>query len=135
MTKKWLPWITGAVLLITVLSMFLVNRATEDLILGKKIEEQAANGATEIPLSPLTDFDWDKAHVYGPYTTEDIIEESLNIKFKGSTHGIEILEDRFLLVFAKGKHAIKTVPISRRSGNNYESHDILTPTNDVLLVK
>ncbi|MDV6379011.1 hypothetical protein ORD22_12385 [Sporosarcina sp. GW1-11] len=134
MCKKSIPWIIATVLLIAWLSLFFMNRATEDLVLGKKIEELAKSGTTEIPLSSLTDFDWDQALVYGPYTTEDVIEESLNIQFKGSTHGIESLEDRFLLVFAKDNHAVKTVPLSRMPGDYSEKNGRLTPENDVLIV-
>ncbi|PIC62926.1 hypothetical protein CSV79_14630 [Sporosarcina sp. P13] len=134
MLKKRFLWIFAAVLLIAWLSLFFMNRATEDLVLGKKIEDLAKSDKTEIPLSPLTDFYWDQAMVYGPYTTKDNIEESLNIQFKGSTHGIESLEDRFLLVFAKGNHAVKTVPLSRMPGDYSEKNGRLTPENDVLVV-
>lgn len=98
-------------------------------MLGKKIEELAKSGETAITLPPLTDFDWDQAMVYGPYTTKDVIEESLKITFKGDTHGIELLEDRFLLVFAKGKYAVRTVPLSRIPGNYH-----MAPGDDVLVV-
>ncbi|AXH99746.1 hypothetical protein DV702_08375 [Sporosarcina sp. PTS2304] len=134
MLKKWVPWIIAVVLFGTAGSLFFINRATEDYILGKNIEELAKSGLTEIALSPLTDFDWDQAMVYGPYTTEDQIENSLNIKFKGSTHGIEVLEDRFLLVFAKGNHAVKTTPLSRMVGDYSEKSISITPENDVLVV-
>ena len=41
----------------------------------------------------------------------------MEIKFKGNNGGIDILEDRFLLVCADGKYAIKTVVLSREYGN------------------
>lgn len=34
--------------------------------------------------------------VYGPYTSKDIIESSLDVTFKGSTLVIDALDDRFL---------------------------------------
>lgn len=42
------------------------------------------------------------------------------IKFKGDNGGIDILDDRFLLVFADDKHAVKTVVLSRE----YSSYSI-----------
>jgi len=135
MFKKWRLLIVGTGLVVAMLSLFFVNRASEDTLLAKRILEQAESGSTEIALSTLTNFDWEKAAVYGPYTTVDVIEESLNVRFKGNTQGIDFRDDIFLLVFAKGNHAIKTVELSRRIGDYYEKNGMLTPENDVLIVK
>ena len=135
MFRKWSLLIGGAIFVFTLISLFFVNRASEDTVLAMKILELAESGATEIALSTLTDFDWEKAAVYGPYTTVDIIEESLNVEFKGSNNGIDFRDDIFLLVFAKGNHAIKTVELSRRLGDFYENNGMLTPESDVLMVE
>lgn len=135
MLRKWILLIGGAALTSLILSLFFVNWASEDPMLARKILEQAESGTTEISLSTLTDFDWEKASVYGPYTTVDVIEESLNVEFKGSINGIDFREDIFLLVFAKGNHAIKTVVLSRKVGNYYEKNGMLTPKNDLLIIK
>lgn len=101
MFRKWSLLIGGVVVVFTMFSLFFVNRASEDTVLAMKILELAESGSAEIALSTLTDFDWEKAAVYGPYTTVDIIEESLNIEFKGSNKGIDFRDDIFLLVFAR----------------------------------
>ncbi|KAA0965295.1 hypothetical protein FQ087_03015 [Sporosarcina sp. ANT_H38] len=134
MLRKWGLLIGGSVIFFIMLSMFFVNRASEDTVLAQKILEQAEKGTTEISLSTLTDFDWEKASVYGPYTTIDVIEESLNVEFKGSINGIDSRDDIFLLVFAKGNHAIKTVELSRKAGDYYEKNGTLTPKNDILII-
>ncbi len=134
MKRIYSIWIIIAVLLLIAGSSFFMNRATEDTVLAKKIDDQARSGTTEISLTSLTDFDWDKAMVYGPYTSKEIIEDSLDITFKGSTLGIESLEDRFLLVFAKDGYAVKTVKLSRRGIDFSENEGMLTPDEDVLLV-
>ena len=46
-----------------------------------------------------------------------------------------ILERIFLLVFAKGNHAIKTAVLSRKAGDYYEKNGTLTPKNDILIIK
>lgn len=135
MFRKWRLLIAGTGLVVAMLSLIFINRASEDTLLAKNILELAESGSTEIALSTLTDFDWEKAAVYGPYTTVDIIEESLHVEFKGSTQGIDYREDIFLLVFAKGNHAIKTVELSRRVGDYYEKNGTLTPENDILIVE
>lgn len=134
MKRIYSIWIIIAVLLLIAGSSFFMNRATEDTVLAKKIDDQARSGTTEISLTPLTDFDWNKAMVYGPYTSKEIIEGSLDITFKGSTLGIESLDDRFLLVFTKGDYATKTVKLSRRGIDFSENEAMMTPDDDVLLV-
>lgn len=134
MQSKHILSIIAAILVLVAGSSFFMNRATEDTVLAKKIDDQARSGITEISLNQLTDFDWDKAMVYGPYTSKDIIESSLDVTFKGSTLGIESLDDRFLLVFTKGEYAVKTVKLSRRGVDFSANEDLLTPDKDVLVV-
>ena len=93
------------------------NVASQDTLLAKEIGSLLDKGETQIELSELTDFDWTQVATFGPYTTNEVIENSMGIKFKGNNGGIDILEDRFLLVFADGKYAIKTVVLSRKYGN------------------
>lgn len=54
---------------------------------------------------------------FGPYITNDIIEESMGIQFKGDNGGIEVIENRFLLVFAYENNAVKTIVLSRENGD------------------
>lgn len=92
------------------------NRASLDSDLAKKIESLIEMGETQINLAELTNFKWTQVSLFAPYTTEESIEGSMNIEFKGDNGGIDILDDRFLLVFANKKHAVKTVVLSRKHG-------------------
>ena len=131
--KAWLSGLAIVLILVIIFTVF-TNRATEDPILAKQIEEQAADGVTKISLNEWTDFEWDKAMIYGPYTTRNTIEDTLEIKFKGSTHGIESRDDLFLLVFANGGYAVKTVELSRSSFDYSKNEYMLTRAYDKLLV-
>ena len=93
------------------------NGASQDTLLAKEIGSLLENGETQIDLSELTDFDWTQVATFGPYTTNEVIEDAMEIKFKGNNGGIDILEDRFLLVFADEEYALKTVILSRKYGN------------------
>jgi len=73
-------------------------------------------GETQIDLTGLTNFKWTQVSLFGPYTSDGVIEDSMNIEFKGDNGGIDYLDDRFLLVFANEKHAVKTVVLSRGNG-------------------
>lgn len=92
------------------------NQASQDTVLAKEIDSLLEQGEIQIDLTGVTDFNWTQVDVFGPYTTDKIIEEAMSIKFKGDNGGIDILEDRFLLVFANEKYAIKTVVLSRKHG-------------------
>ena len=93
------------------------NRASQDTVLSKEIESLLENSETQIDLMELTDFNWTQVAVFGSYTSNEVIEDSMGIKFKGDNRGIDILDDRFLLVFADEKYAVKTVVLSRKYGS------------------
>ncbi|WP_155591487.1 hypothetical protein [Lysinibacillus cavernae] len=135
MLQKWLFGIGGAVIIMTMLILFMGNRATENTLLAKNIMEQANSGSTAVSLNQLTTFDWEKAQVYGPYTTRDVIEKTMDIQFKGSTSGIDVREDIFLLVFAKEGHAIKTAVLYRKVGDYTTKGGMLTPESDLLYIE
>lgn len=94
----------------------LANRASQDTNLAEKINSLLEKRETQIDLTEVTDFSWTQASVFGPYTSDEEIEEAMGIKFKGDNGGIDMLDDRFLLVFANDKYAVKTVVISRGNG-------------------
>ncbi len=106
---------------------FLGNRASQDTALAKKIDSLLENSETQIDLTALTDFNWTQVAVFGPYTANEVIEDSMGIKFKGDNGGIDMLDDRFLLVFADDKYAIKTVVLFRKHGSySIEDNKFLT---------
>lgn len=112
--------IVYVILIIAVIGLaftLLRNRASQDTVLSKEIDSLLENSETQIDLMELTNFNWTQVTVFGPYTSNEVIEDSMGIKFKGDNGGIDILDDRFLLVFADDKYAIKTVVLSREYGS------------------
>jgi len=108
------------ILIITVIALaitLLGNQASQDTLLAKKIDTLFETSATQIDLTELTDFNWTQVAVFGPYTSNEVIEDSTGIKFKGDNGEIDSLDDRFLLVFADDKYALKTVVLSRKYGS------------------
>ena len=95
----------------------LENRASQDTVLSKEIHALLENSETQMDLMELTDFNWTQVAVFGPYTLNEVIEDSMGIQFKGDNGGIDILDDRFLLVFANEKNALKTAVLSRKYGD------------------
>ena len=108
------------ILIISVIGLAFIllgNRASQDTVLAKEITSLLEIGETQIDLAELTDFNWTKVDVFGPYTSNEDMEDSMGIIFKGDNGGIDILDDRFLLVFANDKYAVKTVVLSRKYGS------------------
>ena len=92
------------------------KRASQDKELAKEIDALLEKGENDIDLTRLTDFNWTQVNVFQPYTSDKDIEHMMAIKFKGDNGGIDILDDRYLLVFANEKRAIKTVVLSIKHG-------------------
>ena len=108
------------ILIITVIASaitLLGNRASQDTLLAKEIDTLFETSATQIDLTELTNFNWTQVSVFGPYTSNEVIKDSMGIKFKGDNGEIDSQDDRFLLVFADDKYAIKTVVLSRKYGS------------------
>ena len=104
------------------------NQATQDKTLAQEIKTLFENGETQIDLRSITNFEWTQVGVFGPYTSNETMEESMDIQFKGDNGGIDMLDDRFLLVFANETHATKTVVLSRKYG------DYTLKENNILLL-
>lgn len=92
------------------------NRANQDKDLAKEIDSFLEKGVTQIDLTEVAQFPWTQVSLFEPYTTNESIEASMNIQFKGDNGGIDMLDDRFLLVFADEKNAVRTVVLSREHG-------------------
>lgn len=112
--------ITWTLLIIMFLILGVVfwgNRASQDGILSKEISSRLEQGEKQIDLTTMTEFEWDAVDVFGPYTTNDIIEDSMDIRFRGDNGGIDVIENQFLLVFADKKKAVKTAVLYRKYGD------------------
>ena len=84
---------------------------------------------TEININSLTNFDWNKAFLFAPYTTQEGIEEQLGIDFKDPSK-IDIRDDIYLLVFLNDKREVHYAEINRhQSDYSIEEKEYLTPSN------
>lgn len=113
---KRIVYIVSFIVIIGLSVNLLENRASQDTGLAKEIDSLLKKGETQIDLTRLTNFKWTQVSLFGPYTTDESIEDLMNIEFKEDNGGIDLLDDRFLLVFANEKHAVKTVVLSRKHG-------------------
>jgi hypothetical protein len=89
---------------------------------------------SEITVNPLTDFKWDKAFLFEPYTPQEHIEEQLGVDFE-DTSNISSREDIYLLVFLNDEKAIQYAEIYRQKSNfSIGGIDYITPSNDLIKI-
>lgn len=67
-----------------------------------------------VDLDGVTDRDWDRLHVFGPYTTRAAIEEELGAPWPGTFPGrITEHDDRVLVVLTHGGHVTASIEVPR----------------------
>ncbi|WP_391117153.1 hypothetical protein [Psychrobacillus sp. L3] len=71
---------------------------------------------SEININSLTNFDWDKAFLFAPYTTQESLEEQLGVDFKDPSN-IVMRDDIYLLVFLNDNKVVNYAEINRQQSN------------------
>lgn len=88
----------------------------------------------EFHLNPLTNFEWEEAHIITPYATKEGIEEQLGVKYKDKSN-IFMRDDFFLLVFIKDGKAIQYAEIEHQGSILSAGEEkYLTPSNDIIYI-
>jgi len=108
--------IVTAFILLYSLILFWASQ-TEKSLTPNEIYSLIEQGETQIDLTSITDFEWTKVEVFGPYTTGKMIEDSMDIEFPFFNGGIDVIETKFILVFADGKKPVDTLYLSREYGD------------------
>ncbi|MFT8322719.1 MAG: hypothetical protein ABF649_17750 [Bacillus sp. (in: firmicutes)] len=98
--------------------------------LGKSImSAMDKNDAKEMDLTDVTDFSWDKAYIFNPYTSQKSINEQLGVKFKDPS-GIDSRDDIYLIVFLKQNKVIHYAEIERKYGDlSSDKENGITPSD------
>jgi len=117
------------VIILGSLLLFWGSQAGENSMSANDIYTLIEQGETEIDLSKLTHLEWTEVGVFGPYTTDEMIEDSMDIQFNFLFGGIDVLETEFLLVFANEKKTVKKIYLSRKYG------DYTVKDNKILIVE
>ncbi|MEI4771995.1 hypothetical protein WAX74_20575 [Psychrobacillus sp. FJAT-51614] len=115
--------------------LLLVGCSQSNVQQNTKLEESIHSivedkNISEININSLTNFDWDKAFLFAPYTTQESIEEQLGVDFKDPSK-IDIRDDIYLLVFLNGKKVVHYAEVNRQQYDfSIGEKEYLTPSND-----
>ncbi|MFB1051987.1 hypothetical protein [Paraliobacillus sp. JSM ZJ581] len=89
---------------------------------------------SEISLTTMTSFDWEKAFLFTPYSTQEGIEEQLGVKFNDPSD-IDYRDDIYLLVFINDNKVVQYVEVERHGADfTIGEKEYLTPLNDVIII-
>ena len=112
--KKNFSLILVVVLLLGLLVFWTINKQQYTVSVGE-LNELLEQGETTIDLKEVTDFEWTQAVAFGPYTTTDMMEESLGISI--GFGGGEVMESNFKIVFANDEKKLSSITLSREYGD------------------
>lgn len=125
--------VTLALLLIVGCSHYKVVHNSELEASIFSIVEKEENKVVEV--AALTDFDWDKAFLLPPYTTQEWIAEQLGTDLK-DPGGISMRDDIYVLVFLRGQEVIHYAEIERQQCDfSLGGQGYLTPTNAMMYIQ
>lgn len=90
---------------------------------------------SEISIKSLTTFDWDKAFLFTPYSTQEVIEEELGTDFKDPSN-ISTRDDIYLLVFLNREKVVQYGEIERQGSDfSIGEKGHLTSSEDVISIE
>ncbi len=108
---------------------------THETDLEKTIESKLSDKtATEIDLNEVTDFQWAKAYVFYPYTTDRMINDQLGFSYNDPSN-IELRDDITLLILVDRENKVHYAEVERKNRDflNGEKEGY-TPNNAIIKI-
>lgn len=89
----------------------------------------------EIEVNSITEFKWDKAYLFEPYSPEEHIEKQLGVEYEDPSN-ISSRDDIYLLVFLHEGKVVQYAEIYRQKADfTLGDKEYLSPSEDVLNVE
>lgn len=90
---------------------------------------------SELHLNGIVDFDWDKAFLLTPYTSQEEIEKQVGVKLKDLSK-ISLRDDIYLLIFLNNDEVVQYAEINRlQTTFSLSDQEYLTPSNDLIYIE
>ncbi|OIU71684.1 hypothetical protein [Rossellomorea aquimaris] len=122
-----------ASLLILVLTGCNQNKVLHNKDLEESIYTVVENEKnSEITVAPLTDFKWDQAFLFHPYTPQEQMEKQMGVEFEDRSN-LRSRDDIYLLVFLHDGKAIQYAEMDRKQCDfSIGSSEFLAPDMDLI---
>ena len=89
---------------------------------------------SKININPFVDFEWDKAFLISPYTSQEEKEKKIGVSFNDPSN-IYSRDDIYLLIFLHNEKIVQYAEINRQQSNiSLGEVEYLTPSNDFVFV-
>ncbi|MCL1632837.1 hypothetical protein M3N64_12995 [Sporolactobacillus sp. CPB3-1] len=98
-------WIAVGVLFLQLILLTACSGAQHNTQLEKNVSSLAEHKKS-IDINSYTHFKWDRAYLFGPYTSQKNINKELGFKFRDPSD-LDFRDDIYLLVFVKDKQVIQ----------------------------
>ncbi|WP_234396931.1 hypothetical protein [Bacillus massiliglaciei] len=97
------------------------------------VEEKSKN---EIDVKSITNFDWEKAYLFTPYTPQESINEQLGVDFHDRS-SIDYRDDIYLLVFLHDDKVVQYAEMDRQQTADFSigEKEYLTPSNASICIE
>ncbi|ADU32240.1 hypothetical protein [Evansella cellulosilytica] len=125
----------GLVVLSFALIVYSQTTSQQNKDLEKAIYSIVENDENDvIKIAAITDFNWDKAFLFEPYTPQQHMEEKLGVKYKDRSN-ISMRDDIYLLVFLHEEKVVQYAEMNRqRNSFSIGNKEYLTPDNDTVYI-
>jgi uncharacterized protein YxeA len=120
-----------AILMVLLLLLAGCSNVQHNTDLGNSILSLVENNNNnDISLTQMTSFDWEKAFLFSPYSTQGEIEKQLGVNFNDPSN-INMRDDIYLLVFINDDKVVQYVEVERQGADfTIEGNEYLTPAED-----
>ncbi|MFP3888166.1 hypothetical protein U8V97_22235 [Priestia filamentosa] len=89
-----------------------------------------------VNIASLTDFQWDKAYVFPPYTTVEGMRDELGVQSYRDWSGLGFRDDINLLVFLHGNQIVHYAEMNIKDGHFVQNEELsFTPSHATLTVQ
>lgn len=128
------------VILVIFSLLFLVGCNQNSVQHNTKLEESfhsvvKEENTNKIDINSLTDFTWDQAFLFPPYTVQESINEQLGVRFKDPSN-MDMRDDIYLLVFLNEEKVVQYAEINRQQADfTIGEQKYLTPANTTIKIK
>lgn len=128
------------VLLLCIIFLIILNGCSKEDLRNQELEKTifeivAEQSKNEIDLLQLTEFEWDHAFLFSPYTDQEHINETLGFSFKDKSQ-IAIRDDIYLLVFTRENQVVAYAEVDRQQANYTVPGDAsLSPEHPLITIE
>lgn len=129
---------------IALFSLLLLIGCSESSIKRNKELEETIKSAiimvsddsdSELSIAAFVDFDWDKALLITPYTSQEEAEKQVGVKLKELSN-ISLRDDIYLLIFLNNGEAVQYAEINRlETSFSLADRAYLTPADDLIYIE